>query len=269
MYRLVALDLDDTLLGSDLKVEPQTAQVIQQVMDRGIYVTLATGRMFRSSLPYARELRIRGPLITYQGALVKDTETGEVLYHCPVPLELAVDVIRRVREYGYHINLYVDDCLFVARESAEGKRYAAYSRVPLQVVGDLDSFLLAQRKEPTKVLVVAAEELLDELAAALQPTYGASLHITKSKPHFLEFSHPRATKGEALQAVAGRLGVPREEVLAVGDSYNDLEMLAWAGCGVAMGNAREEIKQKADYVTLSNEEGGVRHVLRKFVLGAG
>lgn len=269
MYKLVALDLDDTLLGKDLKVAKATREVLSEVMNRGVHVTLATGRMFRSSLPFARELHINGPLITYQGALVKHSGSGEVLYHRPVPLELALDVIRRVKKYGYHINIYVDDFLYVARDTEEGRRYAALSRIPLEVVGDLERFLTAKKQDPTKVLVVSQEHLLDELAAELKPVYGESLHITKSKPHFLEFSHPSATKGHALKAVAGYFGVSREEVMAVGDSYNDLEMIAWAGLGVVMGNAREEIKARADYVTLSNEEDGVGHVLRKFVLGEG
>jgi len=266
MYKLVALDLDDTLLGKDLKVTESTRQVLSEIMAGGVHVTLATGRMFRSTLPFAGELNINAPLITYQGALVKHSGTGEVLFHRPVPLELALDIIRRVEKYGYHINIYLDDFLYVARDTEEGRRYANVSRIPLEVVGDLEQFLISRREDPTKVLVVSREPLLDELAAELKPVYGDNLHITKSKPHFLEFSHPSATKGHALKAVADYYGIPREKVMAVGDSYNDLEMIDWAGLGVVMGNAREEIRARADYVTLSNEEEGVGHALRKFIL---
>ncbi len=267
MFKLLALDLDDTLLGKDLQVSESNKKLLAKLMKKGVHVTLATGRMFRSSLPFARELNIKAPLITYQGALVKHSQTGEVLFHRPVPLDLALDIIERVGKYGYHINIYLDDFLYVAEDTPEGRRYAALSRIPLEVVGDLGHFLQTRREDPTKILVVSGEELLDELAAELKPVYGNKLHITKSKPHFLEFSHPSATKGYALKAVADYYGVAREKVMAVGDSYNDLEMIDWAGLGVVMGNARQEIKDRANYVTLSNEEDGVGHAIRKFIPG--
>lgn len=266
MYKLIALDLDDTLLTKDFKVADSTREAIAAIMARGVHVTLATGRMFRSSLLFARALNIKAPLITYQGALVKHSETGDVLFHRPVPFDMAIDIIQRVGKYGYHINIYLNDSLYVAGDTEEGRRYAGISRVPLEIVGDLEQFLMSRQEDPTKVLVVSREHLLDKLAVELKPVYGDKLHITKSKPHFLEFSHPSATKGHALEAVAGYYGVPREKVMAIGDSYNDLEMIDWAGLGVVMGNAREEIKARAGYVTLSNEEGGVAHALKKFVL---
>lgn len=266
MYKLVALDLDDTLLGRDLKISTATRQVIFEVMARGVHVTLATGRMFSSALPFARYLDINAPLITYQGALVKHSQSEELLLHFPIPMEVALDIIGRVSKYGYHINVYLDDYLYVAKDTEAGRRYANLCRIPLEVVGDLQHFLVSRGKEPTKVLVISKEELLDELAAELKPVYGDRLHITKSKPHFLEFSHPSANKGHALKAVAEYFGASRKEVMAVGDSYNDVEMIDWAGFGVVMGNARDEIKKMADYVTLPVEEEGVRHALRKFIL---
>ncbi len=266
MYRLVALDLDDTLLDKNLEVPAGNKQIVSEVMARGIYVTFATGRMFRSSLPLAKELQIKAPLITYQGALVKHSDTGEVLFHRPVPLDYALDIVSRVGKYGYHINIYLDDYLYVAQDTEAGRRYASLSRIPLEVVGDLGRFLTSRQQDPTKVLVVSTEPRLDELAAELKPIYSDKLHITKSKPHFLEFSHPLANKGHALEAVADYYGVPREKVMAVGDSYNDLEMIDWAGLGVVMGNARKEIKDRADYVTLPHDEGGVVYAMRKFVI---
>lgn len=268
MYRLIALDLDDTLLTQNFTLARSTQDVLSKVMAGGVHVTLATGRMFCSSLPFARELNISAPLITYQGALVKHSVTGELLFHRPVPYDLALDVVRRVNKYGYHINIYLDDCLYVDEDTEAGKRYAAISRVPLHVVGDLEQFLLSKQAAPTKVLAVAREDLLDCLAAEMKPIYGGKLHISKSKPHFLEFSHPAATKGCALEAVAAYYGVPQHKVMAIGDSYNDLEMLDWAGMAVVMGNARDEIKDRADYITLSNAEDGVGHALKKFVLEA-
>ncbi len=265
-YKLLALDLDDTLLDGRQRVPERSRLAIRAALDAGVRVTLATGRMFRSSRPYAEQLGIQDYLITYQGALVRHPVTGETLFHRPVPVDLALEVIDLAGRYGYHVNVYVDDFLYVARHTRESRLYASYSGVPVEAVGDLGRFLLNQNQDPTKVLVVAKEEQLDELASEARPVFGTKLHITKSKPHFLEFSHPDGHKGHALESIARHYGVRREEVIAVGDSYNDLEMLEYAGLGVAVGNARPEIRDRADYVCPSNEECGVAEVVEKFIL---
>ncbi|MCG8401868.1 MAG: Cof-type HAD-IIB family hydrolase [Firmicutes bacterium] len=269
IYKLLALDLDDTLLNSGLQIPERSRRAVQAAMQAGVRVTLATGRMYRSARPYAEQLGIRDYLITYQGALTRHSVTGETLFHRPVLLDLALDVISSVRRYRYHINVYLDDFLYVAERTREGELYAAHSGVPLAAVGDLARFLRERNEDPTKVLVVAPEQRLDELAAEIRPVYGDRLHITKSKPYFLEFSHPDAHKGGSLAAIARHYGMGREEVIAVGDSYNDVEMLEYAGLGVAVGNARPDIIRRADYVCPSNENCGVAEVVEKFIFGRG
>ncbi|MDQ0285133.1 Cof subfamily protein (haloacid dehalogenase superfamily) [Desulfofundulus luciae] len=267
MYRLLAVDLDDTLLDKDLRISEDNRRALALARRAGVVVTLATGRMYRATLPFARELEIDAPLITYQGALVKHAVTREVVVHRPVPLACAMDIIARVQSRGYHINIYLDDHLYVERHTDESRLYQSISGVQARAVGPLVPFLKEARQDPTKVLVIAREEKLDELATELRPLYGDNLHITKSKPYFLEFSHPQATKGHALAAVAAAYGFKPGEVIAVGDSYNDLEMIEWAGLGVAVANARPQVKARADYVTASNEDGGVARVVEKFILG--
>lgn len=260
------MDLDDTLLDKNLQISEENRQALALARRAGVAVTLATGRMYRSALPFAQELEIDAPLITYQGALVKHPVTQEVLLHRPVPLQYALDIIARVNTLGYHINVYLDDRLYVERHTEEMLLYQSISRVNAEAVGPLIPFLKQAGEEPTKVLVIAREEQLDELAGELRSLYGEKLHITKSKPYFLEFSHPGATKGHALASVAAYCGLEPGEVIAVGDSYNDLEMIDWAGLGVVVANARPEIQARADYVTASNEENGVARVVEKFIL---
>ncbi|NPV91647.1 MAG: HAD family phosphatase [Firmicutes bacterium] len=262
-YRLVAIDLDDTLLGDDLKISGRAKQAIRRSREKGIHVTLATGRMLRSVLPYAEELDLNLPLITYQGALVKNSRTGEVLYHRPVPGEFVGPVADIIRSYGYHLQMYNYDELCMERFTPEGADYARLAGVGVTLVEDL-RFACPQ---PTKVLVVNYQEWrLDELARVLGDRFGDSLYVTKSKPHYLEILHPEATKGKALKVVADYFGVPRESVVAIGDSFNDLDMIQYAGLGVVMGNAREEIKRYADYVTRGNNDDGVAEVLEQWVL---
>jgi hypothetical protein len=263
-YRLVAIDLDDTLLNNDLKISPRTQTKIFEAQKRGVRVTLATGRMFCSALPYAQELALDVPLITYQGALVKNPCTGEVLYHRPVPLELVRPVAERVMSFGYHLQMYYEDRLCMEKLTPEGQAYVDLSGVPVTLVSDL----LQDCPKPTKILISNYEESkLDHLAEVLNQEFGNCLYITKSKSYYLEILHPEATKGKALKVIADYLGIPRESVLAIGDSFNDIDMIHYAGLGVVMGNAREEIRSLADYVTTSNEDEGVAEVIDRFILG--
>ncbi|MEW6182859.1 MAG: Cof-type HAD-IIB family hydrolase [Bacillota bacterium] len=261
--KLIAADLDDTLLDPGLNITPRVKEAVKGALERKVSVVIATGRMFCAALPFARELSLETPLITYQGALVKD-RAGRVYFYQPVPLELAQDVITHLAPTGFHIQAYVDDTLCMPRLSPEGERYARLSGVIPRIVGDLLRYL---NVPPTKVLMVAPEEEIDKLLPGLLKRYAGRLHVSKSKPHFLEFSHPEATKGEALKRLATAFDLKREEIMAVGDSYNDIPMLDFAGTAVVVGNAREEIKSHATYVTAPNSEDGVAAAIEKLVLG--
>lgn len=263
--KLVAIDLDDTLLDSGLKIADECAKAIQAVREKGIIVTLATGRMFSSALPYAKELKVDVPLITYQGALVKNSESEEVIYFQPVPSDLAKEVISFFRTAQVHHHSYFDDKLYMENLTEEGLRYARLAGVEPNLTKDLLQDVV--EKKALKIMAVNKnEDLLGELELALKERYGDKLNITKSKPYYLEISNRKANKGDALKVIADRYNVKREQVLAIGDSYNDLDMIKWAGIGVAMGNAFDVVKEAADYVTKTNEEHGVAEALYRFVL---
>lgn len=265
-HKLLAIDLDDTLLNPQLKISPRNKEYILRAREAGVQVTLATGRMYRSALPYAKELAINLPIVTYQGALVKVAGTGQVLIHKPVPMDLAKETIAWGKRLGYHINIYVDDTLYVEKVTPEAEAYQKISGITAQPVGDLQKFL---QQPPTKILFVAEPKELDAVSKEMGAHFGTSLHICKSKPHFLEFSHPEATKGHALDALAKQWGFTAEQVIAIGDAPNDLEMISYAGLGAVMGNAQPEVKAKADYVTSSNEQDGVAEVIAKFIFQEG
>lgn len=264
--KLVAIDLDDTLLDPELQISRHCLEIIRQVQDKGVLVTLATGRMYRSALPYARLLQVDVPLITYQGALVKNSRSGEILYNKPVPFAEAVKVMDFFHQAGIHYHCYFDDQLCMERLTKDGKDYSELAGVEPVLFEDLRE--MAKKRETLKILsVVHDKRLIEDLQDGLTARYSPSqLNITRSKPYYLEVMHPQATKGDALRVVADHYGIAREEVMALGDSYNDLAMIEWAGLGVAMGNARDEVKQAAAYVTHSNEEEGVAEALYKFVL---
>lgn len=263
--KLVAVDLDDTLLDPGLNISAKCLEAIRKVQDKGVLVTLATGRMFSSALPYARLLQVDVPLITYQGALVKNSLSGEVLYSKPVPIHLGVEVMRFFCQSGVHYHCYFGDRLCMEALSEEGRQYADLAGVEPVILPDL--IARAKHEASYKILAVVEDEnAIVQMEKELKKRYESRLNITRSKSHFLEVMHPRATKGCALEVVAGHYGISRDDVMALGDSYNDLAMIEWAGLGIAMGNARDEVKRAADYVTYSNEEEGVAEALYKFVI---
>lgn len=223
---------------------------------------VVTGRMFRSALPYAREAGIDAPLVCYQGAWVGDPASGERLLHEPLPLEPAREVIAAVQERGFSLNCYVDDELYVERETEQSRRYSVFQRIPVHVVGPLLDFL---EERPTKLVVVDTEERVEELEVEMKALFGERLHVARSLPHFLEFSDRHVTKGSGLAFAAQLLGFDQAATLGCGDGENDLELLDWAGFGIAVDNANPRLKAIADWVCPSVDDDGVAQVIEAVV----
>ena len=175
--KLVALDLDDTLLDPGLMISPQCVKAIQEVRRQGVVVTISTGRMYSSALPYAMQLKLDVPLITYQGALVKCSISGEVLYYKPVPAQYAREVMELFRDAGVHYHGYFNDRLCMERLSPEGVDYAALAGVKAVVVEDL--LAEAGRQETLKIMaIINDEEAILDMQQRLRGAYGDKLHIT-------------------------------------------------------------------------------------------
>ena len=260
---LVAIDLDDTLLDEKQILTRRTIDAIRRAVDAGVAVTIATGRMYCSTVPFARELGLKIPLITYNGALIKDHLSGEVLLHQPVPIDLAREVGQLFRERGWYLQKYVDDELIVEKMDENALYYSNYARVEAKAAGD-DFFRMD--KPSTKMLAMATPDTLELMQEALRERFGTQLYVARSKKTFLEIINPIANKGTALEFLANRLGIAHDEVMAIGDSMNDIDMISYAGCGIAMGNAHAAVKQAADAVTLSNADDGVATAIEKYVL---
>jgi hypothetical protein len=262
VLRLVAIDLDDTLLNPEGIITSRVRDAIRRVQEMGCLVTLATGRMFRSARPFADELGLDLPLITYQGALIQTSRTEEVWRAVSLQPEVLYPLLRFLEQAEVHINLYVGDDLYVAEMNQVAEGYARFSRVPARAVGQLSRFPLSAA---TKVVAIGEPVFLKE---QLQPQavreFSGRLTINRSRPHFLEFGHPDATKSKALAYLAERLGIGREQVMAIGDGENDLDMLEYAGVGVAMGNADPAALAVADFVTASNAADGVAVALERY-----
>jgi Cof subfamily protein (haloacid dehalogenase superfamily) len=255
---VLACDLDRTLIAGDGMLPPRTEAAIRAARAAGIRVIIATGRMFVSVRPYVLQAGIEDPVVCYQGAVVAEPDTGRWLRHEPIPVALGREAIDAIVAEGFHVNVYVDDELFVGRITPEARAYADFQGLVIHEVGDLAAWL---EKPPTKVVSVGEPELLDGLEARLKERFAGRLYISKSLPFFLEIASPKVTKGSGLQFVADHIGFTAEKAVAFGDGENDIELLEWAGFGVAVANAHERVLAIADYVCPPVAEEGVAQVI--------
>lgn len=268
MIKFIACDLDDSLLDRSGKISPENKAAIKLVREKGIGLTIATGRMFQSAAAFARELGLdeEQPLICYNGALVQRL-SGETLYHEPLPTAVACKLAEHARANDWVINAYLNDELYVQRWDEHAARYATTASVDVKVVPNLAEFMRKGEMEPAKLLVTTPPEEVSERIVQIRTLAGDFVQIAQSWEDMIEITRSGVHKGKALLRLVESMGLDMSEVMAIGDSSNDLTMLEMAGLGIAMGNAGPEIKNAADYVTLSNGDHGVAYALNKYVLG--
>ena len=263
--KLIAIDLDGTLIDHQLTVAPRVKQAIAAAQAQGVTVTLASGRMFAAMVPYAQELDITVPLICYQGGLVRHPVTEETTFHLPVPPALAREVVALARARDIQVNAFADDRLHVESLTPEAEVYMRIARVEATVVPDLAAFL--DESPSTKlVLVNLDEEKTNRLVAELTTHFGSRLGITKSHAYYTEAIHAEVSKGRALKQLASALDVALEQTMGIGDNLNDLSLVETAGFGVAMGNGDHRVQAAADFVTTTYEEDGVAVAIEQHVL---
>lgn len=258
-YRLLATDLDGTLFGPDVLISQRVREALGRWTRRGHGLVIATGRMFRSTRPIALELGVTTPLICYQGALIRDPETLADLWHRTLEPAIAREAIAVLEAAGFAVQLFRDDALHVTRVSDATRSYTALSKVEPIVLGSWDALFAAGR--PTKIVAIAPREAVERQVVALRERFGDRLYVVQSQPTFLEIADPSVNKGAALAYLAERLGVPMNEVVAVGDGQNDLDMIRAAGLGVAMGGGNPELRATADRLTGSLAEDGVAQLI--------
>jgi Cof subfamily protein (haloacid dehalogenase superfamily) len=255
------------LIAEDVLLRPRTRAALAAARAAGLHVILVTGRMFQAVRPYALEAGLDVPVICYQGAVVADPVDGRWLRHEPMDLTRAREAIAAVQAEGYGLNCYVDDELYVAEITPAARRYADFQRLQLHRVGPLLEWL---ERPPTKLVVIGDPVELDGLEARMKAHFDDRLYISKSLPYFLEFAAPGVTKAAGLQFVADRLGFTAAETVSFGDGENDIELVEWAGFGVAVANAHERVLAAADLVCPDVREEGVAQVIEALLrrLGA-
>jgi hypothetical protein len=242
-------------------VQPRTSAALRRAEAAGLHVIVVTGRMVQSVRRFLDPVGLREPVICYQGAVVADAD-GTWLRHEPMPLELAREAIAAVEEEGYSPNVYVNDELYVSMATQGTLDYAGFQHLEIHQVGDLLGWLEAP---PTKLVCVGDPAELDGVEQRMKAHFGDRLYISKSLPYFLEFAAAGVTKGAGLQFLADRMGFTPAATVAFGDGENDVELVEWAGYGVAVENAHARVKAVADWVCPSAEEEGVAQVLEAYL----
>jgi Cof subfamily protein (haloacid dehalogenase superfamily) len=241
----------------DGRLRPRTLDALRAAEAAGLHVIVVTGRMVQSVRRFLEPAELGEPVICYQGAVVADAE-GNWLRHEPIPLALAREAIAAVVAEGYGPNVYVDDQLYVSDVTEAARDYADFQHLEIQAVGDLLAWLEAP---PTKLVCVGDPKALDGVEVRMKERFGDRLYISKSLPYFLEFAAPGVTKGAGLDFLAAHMGFSREHTIAFGDGENDVELVEWAGFGVAVENAHDRVKAVADWICPSAEAEGVAQVI--------
>jgi len=259
-FRLVAIDLDGTLLDSNHRIHARTVRMLHEVERRGIEIVLASARMPRSILKVARELGIGGRIIAYGGAVVLDTKSGAVLDAQTISPTASKHVLSVGIDAGVHVSLYVDDEWYVEDLDDAARAESRAANVVPNVVQDLGRHL---GPGAAKILLVGETARLQRAIRSLERSRVSFSH---SKPDYLEVGPLGVSKGSALRRLLEIGGIGAKEAMAIGDNYNDVEMLRTAGCAVVVANAPDEVKQHADYLAPSNDEEGVAFALERLCL---
>ncbi|XQY90189.1 Cof-type HAD-IIB family hydrolase [Metabacillus sp. HB246100] len=264
-YKMIVLDLDDTLLQDDHTISLNTKNSLMKAQELGVKVVLASGRPTYGMKHIAKELeleRFGSYILSFNGGKIINCQTEEEMFSSTLTPEAVhhLDVISKREEV--YIHTYVGDEIVTETENPYTTIESELTGLPVKVV---PSFVSEVTSPVVKVLMVEAPEKLKLVEEKLQKELDAEFSIMRSKPFFLEFTEKGVTKGTSLHHLIQVCEIKQEEVIAIGDSYNDLSMIEFAGLGVAMGNAPEDIKKIANYVTDTNMNDGVAKVVEEFI----
>ncbi|MDD5017737.1 MAG: Cof-type HAD-IIB family hydrolase [Eubacteriales bacterium] len=260
-YKLIAIDIDETLLTHEGTIPQRVMQAIQKAKNKGIYVVLCTGRTKKGAQKFYDTLELDTLLISAGGAEVFDAD-GKILYAQPIDPSLVKQILAYAYENGIHAQVYIDGELVYKEKSGYSKQYEKSYGYPGIVMSDI---MEQERIITPKVLYVTEQGRIKDIKNQVGKLF-PTLTITRSLPTYLEFMHPDVDKGKALAYVADYYHIDRSDIIAVGDNEIDIPMLQYAGLSAVVANASRSVQKAADIVCASNQEGGVADVIEKYIL---
>ncbi|WP_026560146.1 Cof-type HAD-IIB family hydrolase [Bacillus sp. J37] len=265
-YKMIVLDLDDTLLCDDHTISVRTKDALMKAQELGVKVVLASGRPTFGMRHIAQELHLDhygSFILSFNGGKIINCSTEEEMFSSTLSPEAIHKLYEVSVREGVFIHTYMGDEIITQDENPYTDIEANLTGLPIKIV---PNFVNAVNEPVVKSLMVGPPEQLKEVERKLQTELADEFSIMRSKPYFLEFTEKGVTKGTSLDQLIQACGIKREEVIAIGDSYNDLSMIEFAGLGVAMGNAPDDIKEKSNFVTDTNMNDGVAKVVEEFIL---
>ncbi len=265
--KMIAIDLDDTLLHDDISISDYTKDVLARTMEKGIRVVIATGRMFQAARPWGRAIGLGDvPLICYTGSFVGMCESGQVLRNATIDLELAQRIMDTGRGHGWYMHAYIDDEVYVPFRDERTERYERQCGITAHVLGD---GFWKLGKEPTKILVFDYDrQVMEEVQKVCGERFGALTNQVKSKPEFFEMNKKGMSKGAALAELCHTWDIPVENLMAFGNGHNDVSMFRLTPWSFAVANAHSSAKEAARFMTDSNNDDGVAKAIEKYILEA-
>ena len=265
MIELIVSDLDDTLLDPSGDLPPRTRKALRAAMDAGAYVTFASGRMLESTAPFAETLGVNAPLIVYNGALVYDLSAGRAVSRASIPAETARGICRMAEKRGLYAQAYPGDGYYCREKCEYTYKYEKSIRIPARLTPNGQPLSEWIDSDQLKLLLIGAPGEESAHLEALRGAFPGGVGFFTSRPGYIEVVPDRASKAEALKALAALLGVSKKGIAAFGDGENDIAMLEYAQEGYAVANAPEAVRGRAAGVVPSNVEEGVAQAIETWL----
>lgn len=265
MYKLITMDMDDTFLNDEMSVSDENKAAVRRAEQAGVKVVVASGRSYASTKQYIKELGLLNLTVSLNGAYIHDPEDDSIVEAFTLETDITQKILKGIEPFHVYTNFSCGEKVFWHGPAEYDRLYSSMNRIQLDYVDSLME--LSKTMRAGKILMAAERDKLERIKGLLQEKYGDYVNIAFSKPFFLEVTDKHASKGTAMLEIAKRYGIEPKEIIAIGDSENDLSMIRNAGLGVAVANAAEAIRASADFVTLSNQDNGVAYVINKFIFG--
>lgn len=270
MIKLVVSDMDGTLLNKDGKISPANEKAIQSIRAMGVPFVLCTGRIYSAVKPYAEYLKLKAPVIGCNGAIIKSPESGEILYINEMKPEVVNKVVDIFRKYDHYFHFYDEDTVYAEKRGPLFDYIEKMSQklggtgIKTEIVDDVKTLIGSSVQVLKMGFNMIDEDVSPKIVEEVRTIKG--LTVVQSAPTLMDIMNEDVSKGKAIEALASIFNISTDEIMAMGDNDNDVEMIRTAGVGVAMGNARDAVKAVADDIAVHHEEDGVAWALEKYVL---
>ncbi|WDC84306.1 Cof-type HAD-IIB family hydrolase [Caloramator sp. mosi_1] len=273
-YKLIAMDMDGTLLNSQKQVSEYTKDVLRRASEKGIKLVICTGRIFTSAKSYARIIGTKAPIIASNGAYIREKDRNEVIYEKYINKDTLMNIIKLTREWGFYPHIYTTDTIYSEKLIHSSLNYSKWNetvpedeRINIQIVDSLEDVVEKEGENFLKVVVMALEDEIEKLQRLKKYIRdNMEVSIFSSYMNNFEVMDKEVSKGKALSRLAEFFNIKREEIVCFGDNENDRTMFEFAGLPIAMGNAEEELKEIAAYVTDTNDNDGVAKAIEELIL---